>query len=83
MSMDIGALGHSQGMGGDSDVRELTASSRGADGAAFDLTVSKLLRPLLRPDTIQRSLLIERLARSDEAVATVGAARGGRPFAAA
>jgi LuxR family maltose regulon positive regulatory protein len=31
----------------------------------FDLTVSKLLRPLVRPDSIHRSLLIERLARHD------------------
>jgi LuxR family maltose regulon positive regulatory protein len=48
-----------------SDVRELAASSRGAYGASFDLAVSKLLRPLVRPETIQRSLLIERLIRTD------------------
>src|SRR5215468_813642 len=58
-------MGGCQGMGGISDVRERAAWSQGADGAAFDLTVSKLLRPLVRPDTIHRSLLADRLARDD------------------
>src|SRR6516165_10043355 len=48
-----------------SDLRERAASSSAAHEALFDLTVSKLLRPLVRPDTIQRSLLIERLARDE------------------
>src|SRR5215467_11135470 len=52
-------------MGGASDVGERAASSQGADGAAFDLTVSKLLRPLVRADAIHRSLLADRLARDD------------------
>src|SRR5215471_7431085 len=58
-------MGGCQGMGGVSDVRERAASSQGADGAAFDLTVSKLLRPLVRADAIHRSLLADRLARDD------------------
>jgi LuxR family transcriptional regulator, maltose regulon positive regulatory protein len=32
---------------------------------AFDLFASKLRRPLMRPGTVRRSLLIERLARAD------------------
>ena len=34
-------------------------------GAVFDLVASKLLRPLVRPGTVRRSSLIERLARGD------------------
>ena len=34
-------------------------------GPAFDLVAAKLLRPLLRPGTVRRSPLIERLARGD------------------
>jgi len=52
-------------MGGVSDVRERAATARRADGAAFDLAVSKLQRPLVRADTIHRSLLTDRLARDD------------------
>ena len=52
-------------MGDVSGVRERAASSQGAYGAAFDLTVSKLLHPLVRADSIRRSLLTDRLARDD------------------
>src|SRR5262252_9038868 len=52
-------------MGGVSDVRERAASPQRADGAASELTVSKLLRPLVRADTVYRSLLTDRLARDD------------------
>jgi LuxR family transcriptional regulator, maltose regulon positive regulatory protein len=38
---------------------------RGGNGPAFDLFASKLRRPLMRPGTVRRSLLIERLARGD------------------
>jgi LuxR family maltose regulon positive regulatory protein len=38
---------------------------RRGHGPAFDLFASKLRRPLLRPGTVRRSLLIERLARGD------------------
>ena len=31
----------------------------------FDLLASKLRRPLMRPGTVRRSLLIDRLARGD------------------
>src|SRR5215475_6749040 len=58
-------MGGCQGMGGVSDVRERAASPQRADGAASDLTVSKLLRPLVRADTDHRSLLTDRLARDD------------------
>jgi LuxR family maltose regulon positive regulatory protein len=48
---------------GDSDVRERISRPQRAGGSAFDPVVSKLRRPLLRPGTVCRSLLIERLAR--------------------
>jgi LuxR family transcriptional regulator, maltose regulon positive regulatory protein len=38
---------------------------RPGNGPAFDLFASKLRRPVLRPGTVHRSLLIERLARGD------------------
>jgi ATP/maltotriose-dependent transcriptional regulator MalT len=34
-------------------------------GSADDLTVSKLMRPLVRPGTVARSSLVERLANGD------------------
>src|SRR5215470_18068814 len=89
-------MGGCQGMGGVSDVRERAASPQGASGAASDLTVSKLLRPLVRADTVHRSLLTDRLARDDarpivSVVAPAGygkttllaqwAERGGQAFA--
>jgi LuxR family transcriptional regulator, maltose regulon positive regulatory protein len=40
---------------------------RRVSGPAFDLIVSKLRRPLARPGTVRRSLLIERLAAGDPA----------------
>ena len=49
----------------DSDVRERAGRSHREGGPVFDLVASKLLRPLLRPGTVRRSLLIERLARGD------------------
>jgi LuxR family maltose regulon positive regulatory protein len=50
---------------GDSEVRERAGRPRGAGGPAFDLVAAKLHRPLIRPGTVRRSLLIERLARGD------------------
>ena len=50
---------------GDGDVRERIGRPRHAGGPVFDLAVSKLRRPLIRPGTVRRSLLIERLARGD------------------
>ena len=44
-------------------VRELDGRSRLAGGSAFDLVASKLCRPLIRPGTVRRSSLIERLGR--------------------
>jgi LuxR family transcriptional regulator, maltose regulon positive regulatory protein len=52
----------SQGVG-DIDVRERLGRPRAA-GPAFDLVVSKLRCPPVRPGAVRRSLLIERLARA-------------------
>src|SRR5215831_12288548 len=46
-----------------SDVRRRAGRSQRAGRPASDLVVSKLRRPLLRPGTIRRSPLIERLRR--------------------
>ncbi len=48
-----------------SAVRQLDSRSRHAGGSAFDLVASKLCRPLIRPGTVRRSSLIERLGRGD------------------
>ena len=48
-----------------SDVRERADRSHKAGGPAFDLFAAKLLRPLVRPGTVDRLWLIERLARGD------------------
>ena len=50
---------------GDSELRQRTGPSHGAGGPVFDLIAAKLHRPLLRPGTVRRSSLIERLKRSD------------------
>jgi LuxR family transcriptional regulator, maltose regulon positive regulatory protein len=50
---------------GESDVRQRDGRSQRAGGPDFDLVVSKLHRPLVRPETTRRSSLIERLARGD------------------
>jgi LuxR family maltose regulon positive regulatory protein len=50
---------------GDSDVREREGRMRPEGGPVSDLVMSKLRRPLVRPGTVRRSLLIERLARGD------------------
>ncbi len=47
------------------DVRQQTGLSQRAGRPVFDLVVSKLRRPVMRPGTVRRSLLIERLARGD------------------
>jgi LuxR family maltose regulon positive regulatory protein len=46
-------------------MRERPGGVSRAVGPMFDLVPAKLLRPLVRADTIRRSLLIERLARND------------------
>ena len=51
-------------MGG-SDVRKRDGRSPRAGGSVFDLIASKLRRPLIRPGTVRRSSLVERLAGSD------------------
>ena len=50
---------------GVSEVRQLDGRSRRAGGSAFNLVASKLCRPLIRPGTVRRSSLIERLGRGD------------------
>ena len=49
----------------ESDLRQRADRSHRAGGPVPDLFASKLLRPLLRPGTVRRSPLIERLARGD------------------
>ena len=48
-----------------SDVRQRDGRSQRAGGPAFDLVASKLRRPLIRPGTVRRPSLVERLARGD------------------
>ena len=50
---------------GVSDVRQPSGLLHRAGLPGSDLVVSKLRRPLMRPGTVRRSLLIERLARGD------------------
>jgi LuxR family transcriptional regulator, maltose regulon positive regulatory protein len=50
---------------GESNVRRRTGRSRRADGTVLNLLASKLLRPLVRPGTVGRLPLMERLARGD------------------
>ena len=50
---------------GDSDVREHEALLRRAHGPVSDLLASKLRRPLVRPGTVRRPSLVERLAQDD------------------
>jgi LuxR family maltose regulon positive regulatory protein len=46
-------------------VEERPGGSRDHDGPGFDLLASKLRRPHIRPGTVRRGSLIERLARED------------------
>jgi len=46
-------------------VGRLAGRPQGAAGPAFDLVAAKLLRPMVRPGTIRRSALIERLSQDD------------------
>ena len=50
---------------GESDVRQRAGRSRRAGGPVLDLVASKLRRPLMRPGTVGRWPLIERLAGGD------------------
>jgi LuxR family maltose regulon positive regulatory protein len=50
---------------GESDVRQRDGRSQRAGRSAFDLVASKLRGPLIRPGTVRRSSLVERLAGSD------------------
>jgi len=47
-------------------MRQRQDPPRRAGGPAFDLFLSKLRRPLVRPGTVRRSSLIERLAGADQ-----------------
>ncbi len=47
------------------DVRERPGGTHRPGGSVFDLTVSKLLPPLVRPGTIRRPSLLDRLANED------------------
>jgi len=50
---------------GDNQVRERPGGVMRAAGPAFDLVTSKLMRPLVRPGTVCRRPLIERLTNGD------------------
>jgi LuxR family transcriptional regulator, maltose regulon positive regulatory protein len=50
---------------GVSHVRQQDGRSQRVGGSAADLIVSKLHRPLIRPGTVRRSRLLERLARGE------------------
>ena len=50
---------------GESDVRQRDGRSQRAGRSAFDLVASKLRGPLIRPGTVRRSSLVERLAGGD------------------
>ena len=50
---------------GETGTRQQHSRPPRTGGPAFDLIVSKLRRPLVRPGTVRRSQLVERLARGD------------------
>jgi len=50
----------------DTDLRQLADRPPNVGRPAFELIAAKLLRPSVRPGTIRRPSLIERLARSDD-----------------
>src|SRR5437899_1120779 len=60
---------------GDSAVRQRDGGPRRAGGPVFDLFPSKLRRPLMRPGTVRRLPLIERLARGGRAGPPLGIGR--------
>jgi len=58
-------------------MREWPAQALPASGPAFDLVAAKLLRPVVRPDTVRRSALIERLVNGpDRPIVSVVAPAG-------
>jgi LuxR family transcriptional regulator, maltose regulon positive regulatory protein len=61
---------------GDVDVLERIGWSWRTGGPAFDLVAAKLRRPLLRPGTVCRSAVIERLVRDGGPVVSVVAPAG-------
>ena len=61
--MELNLPGGATAAWGDSKVEQLTGSPLDAGEPVFDLVAAKLLRPLVRPGTIPRSSLIERLCR--------------------
>jgi LuxR family transcriptional regulator, maltose regulon positive regulatory protein len=50
---------------GSTGVRQQAGHPQDADRSAYDLVAAKLMRPVVRPGTVRRSSLIERLARVD------------------
>jgi LuxR family maltose regulon positive regulatory protein len=71
--------GHGRSMS-DSDVRQRADRSQSAGRPAFDLVATKLRRPVIRPGTVRRSSLIERLRRGEARpiVSVVGPAGYGK-----
>ena len=64
----------------DSDVGQRAGRPQRAGGPVFDLVAAKLRRPVMRPGTVRRSSLIERLKRGDPRpiVSVVGPAGYGK-----
>src|SRR5262249_7563991 len=65
LSMGTGPRGGTDRGMSVSGVRQRAGPSQGASRPVFDLATAKLLRPVVRPETICRSSLIGRLARDD------------------
>ena len=61
---------------GSKGVSQLAGRLQDADRPAYDLVAAKLMRPLVRPGTIRRSLLLERLARDARPIVSVVAPGG-------
>jgi LuxR family maltose regulon positive regulatory protein len=60
----------------DSEVRERPARANRAGGPVLDLVAAKLLGPLVRPGTVRRPALVERLANGDARIVSVVAPPG-------
>ena len=69
-------LGTVRGFMDDSEVRERPARANRAGGPVLDLVAAKLLGPLVRPGTVRRPALVERLANGDARIVSMVAPPG-------
>ena len=69
-------LEHCPGAMNDSEVRERPGRVNRAGGPVPDPVAAKLLRPLVRPGTVRRSALVERLTKGDARIVSVVAPPG-------